>query len=143
MILKYNPQQSLRALVDVVCYLEILDPRRYIQNMLTKTDLLSISQVIKKTVRQEVEAEGKNIKDEVRSVTRESRMRIQQDTRELSDRIKNLEIRVSDMNKDMKEQFNKVQKEIKTSVNFLDKDYVKLRTKVDKLEKNLHFAQTT
>lgn len=107
--------------------------------MLTKTDLKEI----KKVVREEVEAEGKNIRDEVGDSVRESRIRVQQDIRELSDRIKNLEIRVNSMEQGMKKEFEKVRKEVKNSVNFLDKDYVKLRKRVETIEKHLNLEPTT
>ncbi len=109
--------------------------------MLTKTDLSQIKGIVKsetkKIVRQEIEAEGKNIRDDSRSELRSARMRIQEDVRELSGRIKNLEIRVNSMGREMKKEFKKVREEIKNSVNFLDKDYVRLKSKVERIKTHL------
>ena len=101
--------------------------------MLTKTDL----QAIKKVIRSEVETEGKNTKDKISEEIRTARMRIQIDIKDLQDRVKNLEVRVNDMEKEIRKEFIKTRKEISLSVDFLDKDYLRLKQKVEKIEKRV------
>lgn len=106
--------------------------------MLTKTDLSSIDKIVKKRVRQEVEAEGKNIRDDSRSELRSTRMRIQEDVRELSDRTKNLEVRTNSLEKEMKKGFKKIEKSLEKTSDFLDREDLKSKKRIKRIEKHLN-----
>ena len=87
--------------------------------MLTKIDLSQI----KKVVREEVEAEGKNIRDGIESEVRMSRMRLQSDVSDLGDRLKNIEIRATSLekgNKEILKHIRKIRKDLDTNINLSD-----------------------
>lgn len=115
--------------------------------MLTKTDILAIDKIVQKRVREEVETEGKNIKDSLGSDIRTSRMRIQEDVRELSNRVKNLEVGTGRLEKTsaivkkdiatVKKSLASIEKKIDKSVDFIDREYLALQKKVERIEKHL------
>ena len=115
--------------------------------MLTKTDLKEIDKIIQKRVREEVEAEGKNIKDGLGTDIRTSRMRIQEDIRELSSRVKNIEITIGRLEKTtqtvekdiavIKKDLQRIEKKIDKSVDFIDREYLELKKRVERIEKHL------
>jgi hypothetical protein len=105
----------------------------YIANMLTKTDLNAIDKIIKKRIREEVEAEGKNIRDELKTDIINSRMRIRYSIKDLADRVKNLEIRVNNFEKNTQKEFKELDKRFTELFDFLDKDQLKIQKQVDKL----------
>jgi len=95
--------------------------------MLTKTDLNQI----RKVVREEVEGESKSLKEELQGEIKLVRIEIQKDIRALTNRIKNLEIVT-----------NKIQKDIKSIINFFDKEFLRLRKRVEKVEEHLNIPPT-
>lgn len=94
--------------------------------MLTKNDLSQI----RKVVREEVGNETQAVRDELQSDITMSRIEIQNEARGVKDRLKNVEIRVTKMHKDLK-------KGIKQVTNFLDKENIKTRKRVDRVEEHL------
>lgn len=56
-----------------------------------------------------------------------SLVRILSEVREVKDRLKNVEIEI-----------NKIQKDLKYVVNFLDKEFLKVVKRVERIEKHLH-----
>lgn len=104
--------------------------------MLTKTDLSQI----KKVVREEVEAEGKNIRDGIESEVRMSRMRLQSDVSDLGDRLKNIEIRVNSLEKgngEILKHIRKIRKDLDTNINLSDKFIIHLEKRVKIIEGKL------
>lgn len=108
--------------------------------MLTKSDIAIMEKVVKKVVRAEIEAEGRNIRDELRSDIIESRVRIQQEIRDLADRVKNLEVRVNTAEKNNKKEFQKLNKKLIKLFDFLDRDQIKVTKRVEKIEQNLKLS---
>ena len=106
--------------------------------MLTKTDLKEI----RKIVRVEVEAEGRNIRDELKNDLITSRIRIQQEIRELGDRTKNLEVRMNIFEKNMEKAFNKLNKRFTELFDFLDKDQLRTSKRVRRIEEHLNLPDS-
>lgn len=96
--------------------------------MLTKTDLSDI----RKIIREEIEAESKAIGNDLRGEIKLARIEIQTDIRELKDRVKNLEISVG-----------KIEKDVKSIIEFFDKDSLRLRKRVEKIEKHLNLPSAS
>jgi uncharacterized protein YpuA (DUF1002 family) len=94
--------------------------------VLTKTDLKAIDKIVKKRIREEVEAESQNTKKELGSEMKMNLVRTIAELRELKDRLKNVEIDT-----------RKIQKDLKHTVNFLDKEGLKITKRVDGTEKHL------
>ena len=107
--------------------------------MLTKADFDQLGKVVRKIVREEVEAEIKDSTQTVRSDVRESRMRLQSDINDLDDRIKNVEVRMDGSDKNISlviENLDKVEqrlgnveadvKDIKTELIETQKSFKKL-----------------
>ena len=111
--------------------------------MLTKTDLKEIDKLIKRRVREETEAEGKNTRDVLKSDILSSRVRIQHEIKDLTDRTKNLEIRLNNFEKDTKKEFQKLNKQFIDLFNFLDKDQIKTIERVKKIEKHLQLPSVS
>lgn len=129
--------------------------------MLTKTDLEQLGKLVRKVVREEVEAEVKDATHTLGSDIRASRMQVQHDISELDDRMKNVEIRVdgSDKNvnliigqldkiderligvekdvKDIKKRVKKTNKTVDVMIDISDKDIVGLRKRVGRIEEHL------
>ncbi|MFZ5365916.1 MAG: hypothetical protein ACOZBZ_01345 [Patescibacteria group bacterium] len=91
--------------------------------MLTKADLSQI----RKIVREEIETESKSLQEELQGEIKLSRMEIQKDVHLLANKVKNLEMIA-----------NKIQKSIKSVVNFFDREYLRLRKQVERLEEHLN-----
>jgi len=70
--------------------------------MLTKADLEQLGKVVRKVVKEEVEAESKNIKDDLEHEIKTANLHIRNSIHELGDRIKNLEIRQSSVELELK-----------------------------------------
>ncbi|MBI2032448.1 MAG: hypothetical protein HYT09_02260 [Candidatus Levybacteria bacterium] len=129
--------------------------------MLTKMDLEQLGKLVRKVVREEVEAEVKDATHTLGSDIRASRMQVQHDISELDDRMKNVEIRVdgSDKNvnliigqldkiderligvekdvKDIKKRVKKTNKTVDVMIDISDKDIVGLRKRVGRIEEHL------
>ena len=90
--------------------------------MLTKTDLSQI----RKVVREEVESETEPLKKELSMDVKMAQMRIQGDIRGLQDRTKNVEIEV-----------RKLSKGLKLTSGFLDRDQLKTKSRVERIEDHL------
>lgn len=95
--------------------------------MLTKTDLNQI----RKVVREEIEGESRSLKEDLQGEIKLVRIEIQKDIQALTNRIKNLEIVT-----------NKIQKDIKSIINFFDKEFLRLRKRVEKVEEHLNLPPT-
>lgn len=95
--------------------------------MLTKTDLKAIDKIVKKRIREEVEAESQNTKKELSSEMKMNLVRTLTELRELKDRLKNVEIDI-----------RKIQKDLKYTVDFLDKEGLRITKRVERIEKHLN-----
>ena len=111
--------------------------------MLTKTDLKEIDKVLKKRIREEVEAEGRNIKDELTNKIVNFRLDLSQNTREIGDRIKTLDIRINNIEKITKKGFEKIEMKLDKTSDFLDRDNMQTKNRVERIEKHLQFPTTS
>lgn len=115
-----------------------------------KSDIDQIGKLVRKIVREEVEAESKDITRTLDQEIRMSRMHIQQDISELDDRMKNVEIRVDNLGKDIvdlkkdvtdvKKRVRKIEKHVNTIAILYDETDVKLAKRVSKIEGHLGIA---
>lgn len=117
--------------------------------MLTKTDLDSISKIVSKKVREEVEAEGRNIRDNVKSDLFETKARIVTAVGELSDRVKNVEVRLNSVDGRLEsvetkivKGFRKLDKKFEDLFDFLDKDVMKNQRRIHRIEEHLGFPES-
>lgn len=99
--------------------------------MLVKSDLEQIGKLVRKVVREEVEAEVKDSTHTLDSEIRMSRMRIQHDIGELDNRMKNVEVRLDNVQKEIKET-------IVTGLEPVKKDMKYLKKKVNRIDKTVH-----
>lgn len=90
--------------------------------MLTKTDLKKMGEI----VREEVETESQNTKEELQAEMKMNLVRTLSEMREIKNRLKNVEIKVT-----------KIQKDTKYTVNFLDKEHLRTKKRVKRVEKHL------
>ena len=96
--------------------------------MLTNGDL----KLIRKTVREEVEAEVDNAKKSLKSEIIMSRIKVQNDIGELSGRVKNLEIGQKLFDKKL----DKVQEDVSDVLTALDQHQTEIEERVLRLEEN-------
>jgi len=96
--------------------------------MLTKSDLSEI----RKVIREEVEAESENTKNDLRSEMKMNMIRTVSELRELNTRMKNLEIKT-----------NIIQKDVKYTADFLDRENIKTKKSVQRIEEHLHLEPIT
>ena len=98
--------------------------------MLTNGDL----KLIRKTVREEVEAEVDNAKKSLKNDIVMSRIKIQNNIGELSDRIKNLEIGQKSLDKKL----DQIQEDISEILTAVDKRQTSLEKRTDNIEDHLN-----
>jgi|SRR3989304_7169461 len=89
--------------------------------MLTKNDLT----LIRKIIREEVESEVQSAKEELNHNITMLKIHFASEFKEVNDKLKNLDIRT-----------RKIQKDLDTTIDFFDKDFLKLRKRVEILEEN-------
>jgi len=97
--------------------------------MLTNDDFSKL----KKLIREEVEAEGKNTREELSHDIAIGRMELSRQLNALGSRTKDLEISNQKILKDT----NKIKKDLSVSINLTDKLQVKLENRVKVIEKVL------
>lgn len=109
--------------------------------MLTKNDLSEISKLVRKetkrTVREEVEAEGERIRSEVGSEIKLAGIRTTTELREVNTRLKDLEIKTTRVEKEVK----KLRSDLKNSADFLDRENLKTVKRLEKIERRLGFPE--
>lgn len=112
--------------------------------MLTKTDLSQVGKLVRKIVREEVEAEVKNSTHTLENQIRLSRMQVQNEISELNDRMKNVEIKVDGVGKDVKDvkaRVRKTEKTVDVMAKLFDKEDVSLAKRVRRIENHLSLPQ--
>lgn len=108
--------------------------------MLTITDL----KAIKKTVREEIEAEASNMKDDLEHEIRTANLHVREALHKQSDRIKNVEVKLSAVENEVKESrkdIKKLQKDISVAINVFNVEDTNLSKPVRKLEQHLNLPQ--
>ena len=100
--------------------------------MLTKSDLKSIDTIVKKRIREEVEAEIQNAKDDLQAEQKMNLIRTLTEIRKVQDRLKNVEIKVG-----------AIQRDLKSSIDFLDKFGLGIQKRVKRIEEHLGLQPTT
>lgn len=109
--------------------------------MLTKNDLSEISKLVrretKRTVREEVEAEGERIRSEVGGEIKLAGIRTTTELREVNTRLKDLEIKTTRVEKGVK----KLRSDLKNSADFLDRENLKTVKRVQTIETHLGFSE--
>ncbi len=108
--------------------------------MITKTDLDQIGKVVRKIVREEVEAESKNIKDDLEHEIRTANLHIRKSIGELEDRLKNVEIRLSSIENELKslrKDVKKLQKDVSVAIDVFNVEDTRLGKRVQKIEAHL------
>lgn len=108
--------------------------------MITTDDLARIRKVIREEVTTEVKDSTRTLDHEIRM----SRMQLQNEISELDDRMKNVEIRVDEvsnnldkLNKTLDKVHKSLKKEIKYTTHILDKENMRTRSRVKRLEDHL------
>ncbi|EKD86641.1 MAG: hypothetical protein ACD_37C00206G0001 [uncultured bacterium] len=108
--------------------------------MLTKTDLDQLGKVVRKIVREEVEAEVSDSKNSLGAQVTMTKLELKQKINDLDDRIKNTEIKLNGIGKDMKDVKKRVIKTEKTvdiMIDLFDKEIVKTQKRVTRIEDHL------
>lgn len=108
--------------------------------MLTKTDLDQLGKVVRKIVREEVEAEVSDAKNSLGAQITMTKLEIKQKINDLDDRVKNTEIKLNGIDKDIKDVKKRVIKTEKTvdiMIDLFDKEIVKTQKRVSKIEDHL------
>lgn len=108
--------------------------------MLTKTDLDQLEKVVRKIVREEVEAESKNIKDDLEHEIKTANLHIRRSMQELEDRMKNLEIRMLSSENEIKglrKDVRKLQKDVSVAIDVFNVEDTSLAKRVSKIEDHL------
>lgn len=140
--------QDKQGLLTHFTYLEIPQYKLYLLIMLTKTDFDQIGKVVRKVVREEVEAEVSDAKNTLGAQIRMTKLELKHEILELDDRLKTTEIRLSDLDeklsgvekdvKDIKKRVRKTEKTVDKAIGMLDTDIVAVRKRVVKIEEHLN-----
>ena len=108
--------------------------------MLTKTDLDQIGKLVKKIVRDEVEAESKNIRDSFEHEIRTANLHLRSEIHELADRIKNIEVRLLSVEEELKKarkDIKKLQKDVSVAIDVFNVEDTNLAKRVTRIEEKL------
>lgn len=109
--------------------------------MLTKTDLKQIQTI----VRQEVTREGKTIRSDIRGEMKLLKMELSNRITQVEERLANIEIRLTNVEKDIfliKKDIKKIKKDLIYSVDFLDREFLQLNRRVERIEERLNLPAT-
>lgn len=108
--------------------------------MLIKTDLDQLGKVVRKIVREEVEAEVSDAKNSLGAQITMTKLELKQKINDLDDRVKNTEIKLNGIDKDIKDVKKRVRKTEKTvdvMIDLFDKEIVKTQKRVTRIEDHL------
>jgi len=111
--------------------------------MLTKTDLQAINKIVKKTVREEVSREGKTIRSEIRTEIKLLKMELSNRIAAVENRLSETEIKLTNIEKDIaqiKKDIKKIKKDLAYNVDFMDRDYLRLQKRVERVEEHLNLS---
>jgi SMC interacting uncharacterized protein involved in chromosome segregation len=96
--------------------------------MLTKDDLKQIQIIVRQ--------EGKNIRSELRMEIKLLKMELSNRIAELERRLDKIEVDIDQMKKDIR----KIRKDLNYSVDFIDREYLELKKRVDRIEGRLQLS---
>lgn len=108
--------------------------------MLTKTDFDQLGKLVRKVVREEVEAELKNTRDSFEHEIRTANLHLRNAMREQGDRIKNMEVRLLSVENEIKKarkDIRKLQKDVSVAIDFFNVEDTRLEKRVRKIEDHL------
>lgn len=108
--------------------------------MLTKTDLDQIGKVVKKIVREEVEAEIKETREDLLYEIKLVRMEFSARLDKIEDKLKDLDIRVTKIETSLDKitkETAKIKKDIRKIIEYHDEYYIHLRKRVERIEEHL------
>lgn len=109
-----------------------------------KQDLDQIAKLVRKIVREEVEAEVGNSSNNLESQIRLSKLELKNDIRDTDNRMKNIEIKVNNVSKDVievKKSVRNVEKTVSIIARNYDEGDVMLAKRIEKLENHLNFSE--